>query len=184
MRLLDAINFILPKLGEHKVTSVDVKHPTLAIILPEIEDATTTILGRGWWFNQFKTKLYPDAEGNINLGADVIGVTPDKQDTAVQRGNRMYNPLTLSYTFTEPVECTVTQYVPFEELPEVCAKYVQYTALIQVYVTDIGRTADVEVWERLAAEAESDLLAEHLRQKRYSTRRSARWTRFTSALRS
>ena len=32
MKLLDAVNLILPKLGEHPVTSLTIKHPTLAIV--------------------------------------------------------------------------------------------------------------------------------------------------------
>ena len=63
MKLLDAVNLILPKLGEHRVTSVDNKHPTLAIILPEIENELKKLLARGWWFNEFDYKAYPDSEG-------------------------------------------------------------------------------------------------------------------------
>ena len=48
MKLLDAVNLVLPKLGERPVTSLEVKHPTLAVLLPIIEQTQINTLQRGW----------------------------------------------------------------------------------------------------------------------------------------
>jgi hypothetical protein len=182
MLLLDAINYMLPKLGEHEVTTVDARHPTLAIILPEIEDQLRIVLNKGWWFNEYDLTLYPDSEQELNIGIDTISLVPYGEVVAVQRGRRMYNSETRSYKFTEPLDVRVKEYIPFEEVPENAAIWVRNEALCSVYIADIGMTADVQTWQVKAAVAQSDLLAEHLRNKKYTTKRSRRWAKFKGAL--
>lgn len=183
MLLLEAINLILPKLGEHRVTRLDIKHPTLAVILPEVENELRKLLARGWWFNEFDYTAYPDSEKAITLGTDTITFTPGCADVAVQRGQKLYNPITLSYAFDEPVKGRARVYVPFDELPESAAQTVYYSGLTNAYITDIGLTQEVQTWGSQAAGAYSDLLSEHLRQKKYSTRQSRSFRRLVSALR-
>lgn len=183
MRLLDAVNLILPKLGEHRVTRLDAKHPTLAVILPEVDNELRTMLSRGWWFNEFDITVHPDIDGHLILGSDVLTFTADVEDTAVQRGQKLYNPKTLSYVFTAPVNGRVRQYVDFDDLPESAAQAVYYSALVAAYVTDIGLTNEVQDWKTKAFSAWSDLLAEHIRQKKFSTRKSRQFVKLRRALR-
>lgn len=183
MNLLDAVNLILPKLGEHSVTSLTLKHPTLAVVLPEVDNELKAVLGRGWWFNEFDYTAYPDSEGGIVLGSTALTFTPKYPDTAVQRGTQLFNPSTLSYIFTDPVAGRVRQYVPFDLLPESVAQYVWYSALVNIYVTDLGVTQEVAVWQSKAAAAYSDMLAEHLRQRKYSTKSSKKWQNLRRAMR-
>lgn len=183
MKLLDAVNYILPKLGEHQVTSTDTKHPTIAILLPIIDTELRQLLAKGWWFNEFKYKAYPDSEGRIVLGSNTLEFVPDKPDVAVQRGLSLYNPVTLSYVFDTYIEGTVHEYVDFEDIPESAAQYVVHNALVASYTTDIGATQELQLWASKAQMAYSDLLAEHLRQRKHSTRRSRKWARFMNALR-
>lgn len=183
MKLLDAVNLILPKLGEHRVTRLDLKHPTLAIILPEVENELRRLLNKGWWFNEFNTTLYPDAEGKVVLGTEFLTFTPDYPDVAVQRGLDMYNPNTLSYVFTAPIPGRVRQMLEFDVLPESAAQTVYFTALTTCFITDIGMTQEVNAWGLAAQSAYSDLLAEHLRQKRFNTKSTRQWARLRNALR-
>lgn len=183
MNLLDAVNLILPKLGEHGVTSLNTKHPTLAVILPEIDNELRILLMKGWWFNEFDTTLYPDSEGKIAVGADVLTFTPACADVAVQRGLELYNPVTLDYVFTSPVKGRVRQYVEFDKLPESAAQYVYFSGLVNAFIADIGLTQEVQAWGSKAGAAWSDLLAEHLRQRKYSTRQSRKFRNLVSALR-
>lgn len=180
MKLLTAVNLILPKLGEHPVTSVELKHPTLAIILPELENELRTLLMKGWWFNEFDYTVYPDSEGKAVLGDTTLEFT---SETAVQRGLNLFNPSTLSYVFTSPIVGRVRQYVAFEDLPESAAQAVLYRTMVKVYSTDIGLENVVKLWEDSAAQGYSDLLAEHCRQKKFNTRKSRRWRNFESARR-
>lgn len=182
MKLLEAINLILPKLGEHRVTSLNLKHPTLAVILPEVENELRILLNKGWWFNEFDTTLYPDSEGGVAIGVDVLTFTPECADVAVQHGDVLFNPVDLTYVFKEPVSGRVRKYIEFDKLPESAAEYVYFTALVNVYLTDIGMETVVQAWGNKAQAAWSDLLAEHLRQKKYSTRQSRRFRNLRRAM--
>jgi hypothetical protein len=183
MRLLDAVNLILPKLGEHSVTRLDTKHPTLAIILPEVDNELRALLHKGWWFNEFNTTLHPDINGELLLGTDVLTFTATSEGVAVQRGRKLYNPLTLSYHFDTPVPGRVRQYVAFDDLPESAAQTVYYSALVNAYLTDIGLTNEVRDWQMRAATSYSDMLAEHIRQHKYNTRKSRQYVKLRRALR-
>ena len=182
MQLLTAVNLIMPKLGERPVTSLEVKHPTRAVLLPIIEQTRRNTLKRGWWFNEYPITLYPNMAGEIDLGTETLSFLPDCEGEAIERGEQLYNPKTLTYVFTAPVKGTVIQDVPFEQLSESVAAYVFYSSLVEAYATDLGVTQDLPVWQTLAARAWSDFLAEHLRQKKHSTRKSRRWRQFVFAL--
>lgn len=182
MELITAVNLMLPKLGEHPVTNLDINHPTLAIILPEVENELIQLLIRGWWFNEYNVTLYPDSEKHIVLGTDVLSFTPDCVEAAV-RGTQLFNPTTLDYTWDAPVKGRVKQRVDFNKLPETAAQFVWYSALINAYVTDLGTTQDVQVWQTRAGAAFTQLLAEHLRNRKYSTTDTVRFRRLRAAMR-
>jgi len=182
MELLTAVNLVLPKLGERPVTSLTVKHPTLAILLPIIDQTQRTVLMSGWWFNEFDYKAYPNGDGEIDIGADALAFIPYTAGTAVVRGQRLYNPATLSYVFTEHVPGVVIQNVAFDELPESAANYVFYSSLVEAYATDLGVTQELTVWQSLAASGWSAMLSEHLKQRKHSTRKSRRWQNILNAM--
>jgi len=183
MQLLTAVNLVLPKLGERAVTSLDTRHPTLAVLLPIIDQTQRNVLRRGWWFNEFDYKAYPSVVGEIDIGSTTLSFIPRYADTAVVRGTRLYNPETLSYVFTDYVEGKVIQNIEFDELPDSAASYIFYASLVEAYATDLGVTQELSVWQTMAGMAWSDMLAEHLRQRKHSTRKSTRWARLTNALR-
>lgn len=182
MLLLDAVNLIMPKLGERPVTSLDVRHPTIAVLLPILDQKRRNTLMRGWWFNEYDYTAPIDVDGHINVGDDWLQFVPVTPDTAVVRGSRLFNLQTLTDVFTEAVKGRVTQDVEFESLPESAAQYVFYSALVDAYGTDIGVTQELSIWQAQAAEGWSALTGEHLRQKKYSTRSSRVWQRYRRSL--
>ena len=183
MQLLTAINLMLPRLGEHPVTSLDTKHPTVAMLLPEVENELIQVLLRGWWFNAYTYTAYPDSEKHITLGTDTLAFVPDVgQPDAAMRGLRLFNPDTLTYEWDAPIKGKIVQRVLFEELPEHAAQYVWYSALVNAYITDLGMSQDVQAWKAKADVAYSDMLAEHLRHKAYSTANSPRFRRLRAAM--
>lgn len=182
MDLLTAVNRILPKLGEHPVTSLNTKHPTLAILIPQIDSTLEELLMPGWWFNTFDTKLYPDSEQGVELPTETLSFVPNTAN-AIQRGRKLYNGETMNYLWTEPVEGVIITKMPFDELPESVASLVFYNALVSAYVTDIGLEKELQVWQTLAQAAERRMFSEHLRNRKYTTQRSPRYIRYRSALR-
>lgn len=183
MDMLKAINGILPKLGEHPVTRVDVRHPTLAIIVPAIEAALEETLLREWWFNRAHVTLYPDSEGAIAMPTNTLSFIPDEGVNASVRKGKLYNNDETSYIWTGPVKGQLRERLEFEELPESVAYYVFYYALVTAYLTDIGLEPIVQQWREMADSAEETATNEHLRNSRYSTRKSPRFGRLQRSLR-
>lgn len=182
MDLLKAVNNILPKLGEHPVTNLDVKHPTLAIILPVIDLTLDTVLRRGWWFNEYEYTVYPDSEQLAGVPNDTLEFLPDETGPVV-RGERFFNTTDGSFKFSGPFKGMLRLRLPFDELPESVATLVMYTALVEIYLTDIGLEQVVNEWRDKVAVADAQACSEHLRNKRHSTKKSHRFRRIRCAMR-
>ena len=183
MDLLKAVNSILPKLGEHPVTSVEAKSPTLAVVLPQLDETRMSLLITGWWFNEYPVTLYPDSEGGITTPNDMLSFVPDGRLHLAQRGKQFFNTADRSYKFPGPVRGVLVQDVPFEELPESVAQYVLYSALVVIYATDIGFEQVVQIWSGMANAAQAAMEAEHMKQMKYTIKSSKRWTNLRRALR-
>lgn len=182
MELIDAVNLILPKLGEHPVTTLDSKHPTLAVIIPQIELELDNIVQPGWWFNTTRTTLYPDLNGDIYIPTDTLDFLADDRVTAI-RGTQLMDMTNDTPKFSAPVKGERTLRLSFNMLPESAAKAVLYKACVSAYVTDIGMGQDVQAWQRDFNSAYAIMEAEHLRQRRYSTKYSRRFQNIRRAMR-
>lgn len=182
MRLLDAANLILARVGEHPVTSIAIKHPTLAVLLPEIELELKTMLLRGWWFNEYDYTAYPNSEGQINLGTECLSFVPKYVDAAL-RGQELYDTANRTYVWTAPVQGRIKEYLSFERVPETAAQHVLFMAAVNTYIQDIGKTNEVVEWQAKATTALDALLDEHLRNKRYNSKNTTAFQRIVSALR-
>ena len=186
MELLKAVNEILPKLGEHPVTSLESKNPTLGVILPQIDSEIDSVLQSGWWFNTFDVDLFPNSEGEIDVPEDTLSfVAKAGQTPLVQRGERFYNKQDRSYVF--PVGTKISgklyQRMSFEELPQSAAKFVLYSALVTIYATDIGLEQVVQLWSTAATQAQALMEQEHLRQMKYTIKQSRRYGKLRRAMR-
>jgi len=187
MDLLKAVNAILPKLGEHPVTSLDSRSPTLGIILPEIDAQIDLLLTPGWWFNKFEdVDLFPNSEGQIDVPEDTLDFVPNAQyDDIVQRDELFYNGKTRSFVFPvgSKITGTLTQRLGFEQLPEPAANFVLYSALITIYATDIGLEQVVQLWRQYAQQAQANMEQAHLRHRRYTIKSSRRYMKLRRAMR-
>lgn len=182
MDLLQAVNNILPKLGEHPVTKLDINHPTLAVILPVVESNLDSTLLRGWWFNEYEYTVYPDPQQKAAVPVDTLEFLPDEVGPVV-RGREFFNTGDSSFKFAEPFKGRIKVRLEFDELPESVAYLVLYTSLVEVYLTDIGLEQVVQEWKAKALSADAQASSEHLRNKRHSTKKSHRYQRIRNAMR-
>lgn len=183
MDLLTTVNLILAKLGEHQVTRLDATHPTVSIILPEVEHTKRQLLTRGWWFNTFQTKLYPGPDGSIAVGADILEFIPDVRDSAVLRGARLFNPANLDFTFDAEVSGVAYLDVAHDGLPEQAQDFIYYDSLVTCFVADIGPSAEVDVWNARRSYAFEELHRAHLRHRRYNTKDRPQYRKIIGAMR-
>lgn len=182
MRLLTAVNTILRKLGEIDVPSLDEAYPTLAIVLPALDEARLVVLKEGWWFNtMYDWDAVPSPDGTVHLPASTLVFYPD---------DAMYTfdgvDVVLSANHEPVVGKTVRGKLvvdkEFERLPYTCAMAVTYTAAVETYVADIGPDKTSEALESKRMEFLMTLSAEHTRSRRLNSKSRRPFQRWKRAL--
>lgn len=173
MTLLQAVNRIIPALGEYPVDSIETSNPTVGIVLHAIENARQDLLLKGWWFNRFETTLYPDSNGVYIAPHNTIEWVP-KNVPAILMGRKFINPADTTDKFPSVtrLEGTITLDVSFDELPASFKLWVVYKGMVDAYLNDIGLEEIVNQWRGEAYNAENQVMMQHLRFKKYSTRDS------------
>lgn len=183
MKELDAVNMILPKLGERPVTSITVPHPTVAIILPILERVRKELNMQGWWYNSYDWEFTPGPYGKIAVGTDVMRLTPlGTQDIIAKRDQYLYNVSKQTEVFDKPVKAWVVTDLDFIDMPETASHYVSLQTLVETSATDIGVNDDLEAWREMAARAYRELSSEHTRQRQFSTKQQRIWRQITRHL--
>ena len=183
MQLLDAVNYVLPKLGEHQVTSLDARSPTLRILLQLFDAHRLAVLNRGWWFNQGTHTLPLNPASEIDVPVNTLSISVPTEPNIGHFDGRLFNAGTQSFKFDKAVEAMLIVDVQWDALPYAVQEWVKYEVLLDQLVTDQGLTQEYNVWADKRTLAERQVLAEHLRVKQYSAKTSRRGRRIISAIR-
>lgn len=182
MELLQAVNTVLPHLGEHVVTRIEgTRHPTVDLITAAIERQRLTVLSAGLWFNEIIVDLPVNTDGQIDVPYGTVAVYG--VDCAVEiDGERFFDLLTGSVYFSKSIKVKLIRDIVFEKLPINVALAVTYAAGAEVYLQDYGRENSVEELQRMADRSWVLVHQEDLRKRRYNTQRRTRG-RHTGAVR-
>jgi hypothetical protein len=182
MKLLDALNYVLRRLGEQPVTGLDVEYPTVTIALPAIEEARIDLLMEEWYFNKFELRyLQPDSTGRVEVPEDVLQVYPT--DPKYVGAGRFVRHAETGEHVDVPVQCTVILDIPFEELPKQAQNLIRMRAAYVVYVQDFGEDETSRSLEEEIGSAFTLLSAQHTRSRQYNTRHKRMWQRYARRLR-
>lgn len=182
MELLQAVNTVLPHLGEHVVTRIEgTRHPTVDLITAAIERQRLTVLSAGLWFNEIIVDLPVNTDGQIDVPYGTVAVYG--VDCAVEiDGERFFDLLTGSAYFSKSIKVKLIRDIEFEKLPINVALAITYAAGAEVYLQDYGRENSVEELQRMADRSWVLVHQEDLRKRRYNTQRRTRG-RHTGAVR-
>lgn len=183
MELLECINNILPYFGQASITSVNNKHPTVAMIMANIQSARKYCLNQGWWFNTFRTKLNPDSQKHIVVDSGVIAILGVGRDNVQLRGRDLYHVDTGSFLFDKSVQVILYEDIPFEKLPYSAQYWIQCRAAFNAYVRDYGIEEVVQEMQAREAQALKRLTSQHLAKRKYSTTRTRNYAKYMEALR-
>lgn len=124
MNTLDVVNECLATMGHRSLNSLSDPHPSKGEALARLNKVNEQIQAIGWWFNEEILNLSPAVNDNfVYVPNDVISLQTPKAEY-VQRGNRLYNRTTGSFTFTESVKCVIRRLVPYADLPLVAAQHI------------------------------------------------------------
>lgn len=186
MDKLSAVNEILTALGEHPVTRIELKNPTISIILRALTQETKEVQLRGWWFNSYRTILYPDPDGQVQIPDNAVHWRWISYPSHIAQGvlvdtQRMTSDWTISGI--DRIEGDVVIEYEFEDLPPVVQTWVTKRALITAYINDFGLEEVVQEYRRQAMVAEQMVMDAHLQYRRYSTTQSPRYQRIRNHIR-
>jgi hypothetical protein len=131
---LEAINTMLSAVGSSPVSTLTGQQTADAVLAQNIlDEVTREVLSQGWAFNyERKVELTPDSENQIVLGIDVARIdnTPgyNMDYDVVQRGPKLYDRKSHSYTISETLTCDVIYFMEFDETPEASRRYMMIRA--------------------------------------------------------
>lgn len=185
MRLIDAVNTVLPYLGEHVITRIEgTKHPTVGLITDAIERQTRSLLAQGFWFNELELTLPLNTDGYVRVPERTISAQGLNCNLVID-GEFFMNAQTGSNVFTQPVVARILRDYEFEKLPELAALVVTYKAAIEVFTADYGADNTLQVLQQHVYENMALLRQEELRMRRYNTQPNIRrkFGRYNSIMR-
>lgn len=131
MTKLDAVNICLSSMGEPVINSLDGASVDAQMAADLIDEMSRSIQGQGWHWNRERHTLSPNTNQEILLPpntARIDTIDLDKRVDVVQRGGRLFNRDTNSYTFDKPLSLEIYVILPFEDLPLAAKSHVTYRA--------------------------------------------------------
>jgi hypothetical protein len=127
---LQAVNSIIAAISESPVESIvdGEMGADIELALHLLRTITRAVQLKGWYWNTEEDyELTPDVSNNINLPANTLKVDPSGSDRLkqyVQRGSRLYDRETFSFTITEVVKVNLVVLLGFTDLPEAARHYI------------------------------------------------------------
>lgn len=131
---LDAINVMLSGIGESPINSLNELTSDVSMARNILLETSKELQLEGFsWNTEDDYPLTPDAKGTIKLHPSIIRVhfrEPTDRELVV-RGSQVYDRTNHTFAFPPEIKvrCTITQLLPFEQLPEAARRYVTIRAL-------------------------------------------------------
>lgn len=166
---LEAVNTILSAAGESPVVSLTATTADAANAESILDEVSRDVQSAGWHFNtEDEVPFVPDNTSHeIALPSNILKIDldvytyPDLDVT--QRGPRLYNKATRSYTFNQTVKATVVYYLEFDELPEQARRYITVRAARVFHDRFVGSETQHKFTEIDEYTARQNLVAINLR---------------------
>ena len=183
MQKLEAVNIILRALGEHPVAALDVQYPTLNTVIPALDEAVTTVLSEGWWFNtRYRITLPIDVDGVTVVPDNTLKFYPDNARITFE-GTRFIWKDTGNPLVDTPVCGRLTSWLPFEDCPNTAQYCITYQAAYDTYVADNGVDSTAQKIQQKLAGFAISLSAEHTRSQNFSAQQKPTVRRWLNNLR-
>lgn len=174
MTELDAVNTVLPYLGEHTVSSLNSRNPTISLIQDALKNNASVLLAEGFWFNKQTRKLYPDSTGVIYTPESMLAMYPTGNRMFEPRGDKLWDIDNSTWYFTSEVEAVIIDDLYFNELPFYAQQAVMYAACIEVYTKDFGLDSTYQLLQQKYQQAALALRQESLRKEKYTMQKQSK----------
>jgi len=136
--LLATVNAVLGAIGQSPVQRLEYKNPEISYVVNIISEVNSDVQNEGWVFNreenvQFtpsgtKQEIFiPPNVLRLDISQGQIYRTTD----VVRRSAKLYDKMTHSFRFTQPVLCDVVYLLPFADIPNVFKRYITHRASVR-----------------------------------------------------
>lgn len=157
---LEAVNAMLSAVGDSPVNTLTGNLPAgLQAAVDLLRETSRQVQLLGWHFNtEDYYTLSRNGSGYITLASNILDIDLTVEDGSidvVQRGNRLYDKKNHTYVFTSNLECSITWFLPWTQLPEAVRHYIKVKAA-RIYQ---DQTLGSESHHRYTAQNEMEALA-------------------------
>lgn len=174
MNLLQAVNTILPYLGEFPVDSIDgYQNPTVEQLRQTLQMQKTSMLTKGYWFNTEKHQLHPDFYKQVQLPDAVLDYYIEATDMCFLgirnywlQGNTLVSDK--GATWATAVPCTLIFDKEFDDLPDPMQQVLVYGTAAQLYQQVIGTDDTYRMLLQMQSAKNIELQRSALRHQRPS----------------
>jgi hypothetical protein len=132
---LEAVNIMLSSIGESPVNSLTSGLVDAEMAETILEATSRDVQSMGWHFNtEPKFRITPLVSGEIQLPSNCLkadataGSETARQFDLTQRGQRLYDRTTHSFSINATVEVDLVLMLEFEEMPEAARRFVTLRA--------------------------------------------------------
>jgi hypothetical protein len=151
---LDAVNEMLAAISASPIPSLSLPPPDAATALVLLRGTARDLQEAGWTFNtETSVTLLPNTAGEILIPNDVLRIDSEDADV-VQRGNRLWNRETSSFTFANGIAAELTRLLPWDWLPSVARRYITALAIEKFQAAFPPSPELVQVYQRVLLRAE------------------------------
>jgi len=164
---LEAVNVCLANIGESPVSAITGDITVDAALARDlVRQVTREVQAHGFYWNtEVGYKLIPNTADNLVLPANILSidtVDKDKDKDLVARGRLLYDRRNHTYSFDQSVTVDMVVALGFEELPEICRRYiaVRSARIYQERVMGSGAVSSFNIADEDMARAA--LLAENM----------------------
>lgn len=163
MNELDTVNMMLRLIGSSPVNSLVSKHPDMVNAKTTLNRIRAANQQTGWWFNtEYDVTMTLDERSNIVVDNNVHVIIP-YDNSIVQRGNRMYNVVTNTYTFSNNIVVRkIIRVLEWLELPTSMQMYCAYNAASQFIRDELEDPSKEKQLQLEAARAFVEVQKQHL----------------------
>lgn len=126
---LQAVNELLAAIGEDPVENLEELPPSGNVALVTLRGTARDLQEEGYWFNSEDDYLLtPNGDGEILIPQNILSLDGTDLDV-IQRGTRLYNRESKTFTFDSAVSCSVILHLEWDELPSVVRRYITALAV-------------------------------------------------------
>lgn len=168
---LDSVNTIISNIGQAPVVNLETGNPIVEMAEQILDEITRAVQSEGWEVNTERNYPFvPDSDGCIVIPNNVLSIDPPigRREQGVIRGNKLYDRVKHTYTFTGKQELDVIWLFDFEDLPEPFKNYITIRAANVFAGRSVGSQEAVRFGQQEEIIARSTLLEYDTQQGDYS----------------